>query len=259
MKAVILAGGYGTRLAEETSVQPKPMVEIGGRPILWHIMKIYSAYGVNDFIICCGYKGDGYQGLLRDVLPAYVGRAVRSASAIDDQAARQRHRALDGHTRRHGRGDNDRRTDEAGRRVHRRRDLLSRVRRLRRPTWTFASWSHSIETQGALATLTAIQPPGRFGALVLGAEETKITTFQEKPHGDGGWINGGFFVVEPQVLDYIPDDSTIWERGPLERLADEGTLAAYKHRGYWQSMETLRDKMVLEADWESGNPPWKVW
>ncbi len=113
--------------------------------------------------------------------------------------------------------------------------------------------------QGVLATLTAVQPPGRFGALVLGTEETTITHFKEKPHGDGGWVNGGFFVLEPQVLDYIADDSTVWEHEPLERLAEEGQLAAYKHRGYWQSMDTLRDKMVLEADWESGDPPWKVW
>ncbi len=258
MKAVILAGGYGTRLTEETAVVPKPMVEIGGMPILWHIMKIYSAYGINDFIICCGYKGY----VIKEFFASYL--LHRSDVEFDlhsDTMTRLRTNAVE--PWKVSLIDTGEATMTGGR--------LKRVaEHVGDETFclTYGDCVSDVDIgklvgfhreQGVLATLTAIQPPGRFGALVLGTAETKITTFHEKPQGDGGWINGGFFVVEPQVLDYIPDDSTVWEREPLERLAQEGALAAYKHRGYWQSMETLRDKMVLEADWESGKPPWKVW
>jgi glucose-1-phosphate cytidylyltransferase len=258
VKAVILAGGYGTRIAEESGVRPKPMVEIGGRPILWHIMKIYSAHGVNDFIICCGYKGE----VIKDFFATYFlhmsdvqfDLETRGITQLGDNAIEPWKITLI---------DTGEATMTGGR--------IKRVAEYIGDETFCCTYGDCVadvdieklirfhRDQGVLATQTAIQPPGRFGAVVLGTEETKITTFEEKPQGDGGWINGGFFVVEPQVLDYIPDDSTVWEREPLERLAGEGALAAYKHRGYWQSMETLRDKMVLEGEWESGKPPWKVW
>jgi glucose-1-phosphate cytidylyltransferase len=258
VKAVILAGGYGTRIAEESGVRPKPMVEIGGRPILWHIMKIYSAYGVNDFIICCGYKGE----VIKDFFASYFLHVsdvrfdleTRAITKLGENAIEPWTVTLI---------DTGEETMTGGR--------IKRVAEyIGDETFccTYGDCVGNVDVeelirfhrdQGVLTTLTAIQPPGRFGAVVLGTEETKITTFEEKPQGDGGWINGGFFVVEPEVLDYIPDDSTVWEREPLERLAGEGALAAYKHRGYWQSMETLRDKMLLESEWDSGKAPWKVW
>jgi glucose-1-phosphate cytidylyltransferase len=258
VKAVILAGGYGTRLTEESTVRPKPMVEIGGKPILWHIMKIYSAYGINDFIVCCGYKGT----VIKDFFATYFLHTSDVRFDLRSQSmTKLRDNGIEPWTV--TLADTGEATMTGGR--------LKRVREyVGNETFCLAYGDCVADVdikeliafhreQRALATLTAIQPPGRFGALVLGSEESKIATFHEKPDGDGGWINGGFFVVEPQVLDYISDDSTVWEREPLERLAEDGTLAAYKHRGYWQSMETLRDKMVLESDWESGNPPWKVW
>jgi glucose-1-phosphate cytidylyltransferase len=258
MKAVILAGGYGTRLAEETSVQPKPMVEIGGKPILWHIMKIYSAFGINDFIICCGYKGS----IIKNYFATYFLHTSDLRFDLRTQAMTK--------LRDNGNEpwtvtlvDTGEATMTGGR--------LKRVEEYIGDETFCCTYGDCVgdipidqlvafhRDQGGLATLTAIQPPGRFGALVLGKEETKVRTFTEKLRGDGGWINGGFFVLEPEVLDYISDDSTVWEREPLERLAEDGALAAYKHRSYWQSMDTLRDKMVLETDWESGNPPWKMW
>ena len=258
MKAVILAGGYGTRLAEESGVRPKPMVEIGGKPILWHIMKIYSAHGINDFVICCGYKGE----VIKDFFATYFLHMSDVRFDLKWQTM----------TSLHDNGiepwtvtlvDTGEATMTGGR-----LKLVEKYIADETFCLTYGDCVGDIDVteliafhreQGVLATLTAIQPPGRFGALVLGTEETKITTFDEKPQGDGGWINGGFFVVEPQVLDYIAGNATVWEREPLERLAESGAMAAYKHRGYWQSMETLRDKMVLEGDWESGKPPWKVW
>jgi glucose-1-phosphate cytidylyltransferase len=258
VKAVILAGGYGTRLSEESGVRPKPMVEIGGRPILWHIMKIYSAHGINDFIICCGYKGE----VIKDFFATYFLHKTDLQLDLQTQTmTKLRDNGIEPWTV--TLADTGETTMTGGR--------LKRVKEyIGDETFclTYGDCVSDIDIselvafhrqQGVLATLTAIQPPGRFGALVLGSEDTKITTFAEKPQGDGGWINGGFFVVEPQVLDYIADDSTVWEREPLERLADNGAMAAYKHRGYWQSMETLRDKIVLEDAWESGKPPWKVW
>ena len=258
MKAVILAGGYGTRIAEESGVRPKPMVEIGGKPLLWHIMKIYSAHGVNDFVICCGYKGE----VIKDFFRNYA--LHRSDVRFDLKS----HEITTLH-------DNDiepwtvtlvdtgERTMTGGR-IKRIADYVGGE-----PfCCTYGDCVSNVDItdlirfhrqEGAIATLTAIQPPGRFGAVVLGATDTKITTFHEKPQGDGGWINGGFFVLEPEALDYISDDSTVWESEPLERLAGDGALAAYKHRGYWQSMETLRDKTLLESEWASGNPAWKVW
>lgn len=258
MKAVILAGGYGTRIAEESGVRPKPMVEIGGRPILWHIMKIYSAHGINDFVICCGYKGE----VIKDFFANY---SLHRSDVFFDL----RSQAM---TTLRGDGiepwtvalvDTGEATMTGG-----------RIKRIAEYVGdeafccTYGDCVANVDISAlirfhaehkVLATLTAIQPPGRFGALVLGAEETKITTFKEKPHGEAGWVNGGFFVLEPGVMDYIDGDATVWELGPLERLASEGELGAFRHEGYWQSMETLRDKNVLETEWASPSPAWKVW
>jgi glucose-1-phosphate cytidylyltransferase len=258
MKAVILAGGYGTRLTEESAVRPKPMVEIGGKPILWHIMKIYSAYGIDDFVVCCGYKSEVIKDFFADyslhrsdvrfdleaqtmTLLGDSGIEPWTVTLIDTGEATM----TGGRLKRVAEHIGDATFCLAYGDCLGRIDIDELVRFHR--------------DQGVLATLTAVQPPGRFGALVLGTEETKIAHFKEKPHGDGGWVNGGFFVLEPRALHYIADDSTVWEREPLERLAAEGQLAAYRHRGYWQAMDTLRDKTVLENAWASGEPPWKVW
>ena len=257
MKAVVLAGGLGTRLSEETSVRPKPMVEIGGRPILWHIMKIYAAHGITDFVICAGYKGH----VIKEYFATYF---LRHANVTFD--LRQNTMAL------HGVDAEPWRvtvvdTGEAsmtGGRIRRVRDFVAGE------TFclTYGDGVSDVDVsalvafhkrQGRLLTLTATQPEGRFGALTLGADETAITHFKEKPGGDGAWINGGFFVCEPGVIDYIVDDATVWEQEPLRRLADEGQLSAYKHGGFWQPMDTLRDKDYLEGLWRSGNAPWKAW
>jgi glucose-1-phosphate cytidylyltransferase len=258
MKAVILAGGYGTRLTEESAVRPKPMVEIGGMPILWHIMKIYSAHGINDFVICCGYKGH----VIKEFFASYMlHRTDVEFDLRSDAVTRLSANSVE--PWKVSLIDTGEGTMTGGR--------LKRVASHVGNETFCLNYGDTLgdidlakliafhREQRVLATLTAIQPPGRFGALVLGGEETKISTFKEKPDGDGGWVNGGFFVLEPQVFDYIAGDSTVWEHDPLERLANEGQLSAYKHHGYWQSMDTLRDKAVLEADWASENPPWKKW
>ena len=255
MKAVILAGGLGSRISEETQVRPKPMIEIGSKPILWHIMKLYAAYGINDFVVCLGYKGY----MIKEFFANYY---LHSCDVTFDLAEN----SVEVH-RSHAEPwkvtlvDTGEATMTGGR--------LARALRYVEDgefCFTYGDGVADVDigalvdfhrSQGTLATVTAVQPPGRFGALEI--DGRRVTGFAEKPQGDGGWINGGFFVVEPQVLDYIADDSTVWEREPLERLAENGAMAAYKHRGYWQSMETLRDKMVLEAEWESGKPAWKVW
>jgi glucose-1-phosphate cytidylyltransferase len=258
MKAVILAGGYGTRISEESSVRPKPMVEIGGRPILWHIMKIYSAHGVNDFVVCCGYKSY----VIKEFFASYF---LHLSDVTFDLAANKMVTHGDSGVEPWqitliDTGD----LTMTGGRLRRVRDYLGDETFF----FTYGDCVANVDIgallgfhreQNVLATLTAVQPPGRFGAVALGPEQTKITRFMEKPNGDGGWINGGYFVLEPNVVDYIADDATVWEHEPLERLASEGELAAYKHRGYWQSMDTIRDKMVLEQDWASPSPPWKVW
>lgn len=258
MKAVIFAGGFGTRIAEESGVRPKPLVEIGGRPILWHIMKIYSAHGINDFIICCGHKGD----MIKDYFARYYLNTsdvrfdlrTHSMETLRDNGQEPWTVSLI---------DTGESTMTGGR-------LRRAAEYIGDETFCCAYGDCVSDVDigrliafhrehGELATMTAVQPPGRFGALSLGADETMIANFKEKPAGDGGWINGGFFVLEPRVIDYIEGDSTSFEAEPLERLAQEGRLAAYRHRGYWQSMDTLRDRMVLEAEWESGSPLWKVW
>ncbi len=255
MKAVILAGGLGTRISEETSVKPKPMVEIGGKPVLWHIMKIYSSYGINDFIICLGYKGY--------MIKEYFANYYLHTSDITFDMSENR---MDVHRNETepwrvtlvDTGDD---TMTGGR--------LKRVARFLDDEdfcFTYGDGISDVDIGKLIsfhkkskghATLTAVQPPGRFGALDL--EQQKITGFREKPDDDGGRINGGFFVLSPKVLDYIEGDSTVWERGPMETLAKEGQLSAYLHDGFWHPMDTLRDRNSLEEYWDSGNPPWKAW
>lgn len=255
MKAVILAGGIGSRISEETHARPKPMIEIGGRPILWHIMKIYSAHGINEFIVCLGYKGyaikeyfANYSLHMSDVTFDMAGNRME----IHQNSAEPWRVTL---------VDTGENTMTGGR--------LKRVRHyLGKDDFCFTygdgvanvDISRLIEFhkgQQTLATVTAVQPPGRYGALSLEGDQAR--GFLEKPQGDGGWINGGFFVVSPQVVDYIEGDETPWEAEPLERLAAEGNLSAYLHEGFWQPMDTLRDKNQLEDLWNSGKAPWKIW
>jgi glucose-1-phosphate cytidylyltransferase len=257
MKVVILAGGFGSRLSEETRVKPKPMVEIGDKPILWHIMKIYSAHGIDEFVICCGYKGQ--------YIKEYFANYFLHACDVTFDLRENKMLLLSNGVEpwKVTLIDTGEETMTGGR--------LKRIREYVAGETFCCTYGDGVSDinirelvafhrqQKVLATLTAVQPPGRFGAINLGREETKINCFREKPDGDGGWINGGFFVLEPKALEYIDGDSTVWEREPLEMLARNGCLAAYKHRGFWQNMDTLRDKMYLEKLWAGGNPPWKIW
>jgi len=256
MKAVILAGGFGTRLSEETILRPKPMVEIGGKPILWHIMKIYSAYGINDFIICCGYKGY--------VIKEYFANYFLHTSDVTFDMANNEMQVHQQYAEpwRVTLVDTGENTMTGGRL----RKIKDYVKDEESFCFTYGDGVGSIDIKklitfhnesGALATLTATSPPGRFGALDI--QGNFINSFKEKPKGDGAVINGGFFVLSPEVIKYIDHDSTIWEHDPLERLANEGKLAAFQHQGFWQPMDTLRDKDYLEELWNSGNAPWKVW
>jgi glucose-1-phosphate cytidylyltransferase len=257
MKAVILAGGFGTRISEESSVRPKPMVEIGGKPILWHILKLYDAHGIRDFVIAAGYKGylikeyfanywlhmsDVTFDLERNEVTKHVSGAEPWRITVVDTGE----------------------DTMTGGRLRRLREYLEGERFC----MTYGDCVADLdvtrelafhEASGATATLTAIQPPGRFGAVHLEPGSHRIAEFTEKPAGDGGWVNGGFFVVDPEAFDYIDGDHTVWESEPLGRLASEGKLFAYKHTGFWHPMDTLRDRMVLEEMWASGAPPWKVW
>lgn len=256
MKAVILAGGLGTRLAEETTLKPKPMVEIGGRPLLWHVMKIYSAFGVSDFVICVGYKGY--------LIKEYFANYFLHMSDVTFDLAENR---MVVHQRfaepwRVTIVDTGEQTQTGGR--------LRRVREhVGRETFcfTYGDGVGNVDIgaqlafhrlHGCLATVTAVDPPGRYGALELDGRD-RVVRFHEKPHGTGAWINGGFFVLEPAVLDRIADDTTVWEREPMESLAADGQIAAYRHNGFWQPMDTLREKNQLEQLWSSGNAPWKTW
>ncbi len=255
MKAVILAGGYGTRISEESGIRPKPMVEIGGKPILWHIMKIYSAYGINDFIICCGYKGH----MIKEYFANYylnnadVTFDMRSNNMEVHSNNTEPWKVTLVHT-----GHNS----MTGGRLKRVKDYIGN----HTFCMTYGDGLSDINigeliryhrSQKTLATLTAVQQPGRFGVFNLSTEDTRISSFTEKPMGgEMPWINGGFFVLEPEVIDYIEDDQTTWEREPLETLANEGELSAYRHTGFWQPMDTLRDKNVLEEMWQSGKAPW---
>ena len=256
MKAVILAGGLGSRIAEETSVRPKPMIEIGGKPILWHIMKIYSHHGINDFIICCGYKGyvikEYFSNYFLHMSDVTFDMSANSVEVHHRKAEPWRVTLIDT-------GDE---TMTGGR--------LKRISKYVENEDVFCmtygdglgdvNISESLEfhkSKQTLATLTATLPPGRFGALQI--DDGKVRNIKEKPQGDGASINGGYFVLSPKVLDLIQDDQTIWERGPLEVLAERGQLASYAHTGFWQPMDTLREKNYLEELWQSGNAPWKVW
>lgn len=256
MMAVILAGGLGTRLSEETSLRPKPMVEIGGRPILWHIMKIYSSHGVNDFVVCLGYKGY--------VVKEYFANYFLHMSDVTFELSKNRMEVHENNSEpwRVTLVDTGDQTMTGGR--------IKRVRRYLGAEdfcLTYGDAVGSVDVraliafhkeQGTLATLTAVQPPGRFGALQVDRSGL-IERFIEKPQGDGGWINGGFFVCSPKVCDYIDGDATSWEREPLERLAAERQISAFRHPGFWQPMDTLRDKTRLDELWASGAAPWKCW
>jgi glucose-1-phosphate cytidylyltransferase len=256
MKAVILAGGLGTRLTEETTVTPKPMVEIGGRPILWHIMKIYSAYGINDFVVCLGYKGY--------VIKEYFAHYFLYSSDITIDVANDR---VENHCNRCEPWrvtlvDTGSETMTGGRLKR----VLPYVRDDELFCLTYGDGVADIDIakliafhrqEGRLATLTATQPVGRFGSLAL--DGTRVASFLEKVKGDGHWVNGGFFVLSPKVESYLLDDTTMWEREPLERLSNEGQLSAFKHTGFWHPMDTLSDKKLLEDLWTKGAAPWKVW
>jgi glucose-1-phosphate cytidylyltransferase len=255
MKVVILAGGFGTRLSEETTVRPKPMVEIGGRPILWHIMKLYSAHGFDDFVICCGYKGY--------VIKEYFANYVLHGSDVTFDLK-------SGSEEIHSRSsepwtvtlvDTGEATQTAGR--------IKRVAPYLEDEIFAMTYGDAVSNvdlralvdfhrqQGTKATLTAVRPPARFGAIE--SDGLRVKRFKEKPAGQDAWVNGGFFVLSPDVLGYISGDESIWEREPLERLSSEGEVAAFHHEGFWQNMDTLRDRNALEELWASGSAPWKIW
>ncbi len=255
MKVVILAGGLGTRLSEESQIRPKPMVEIGGKPILWHIMKIYSSYGYNEFVICCGYKGY--------IIKEYFANYFLHMSDVTFDIAKNEMKVhqINAEPWKVTLVDTGETTQTGG-----------RLRRIREHVdgqdfcMTYGDGVANVDLKkllefhrahGLWATVTATQPPGRFGALHI--ENSKVTEFLEKPRGDHNWINGGFFILNSKVIDLIPDDSAIWEKSPMENLARQGQLAAFEHSGFWQPMDTLRDKHHLEALWNSGSAPWKNW
>jgi len=257
MKTVILAGGFGTRLAEETGVRPKPMVEIGDKPILWHIMKIYSAHGLNDFIICLGYKGH----IIKEYFSKYL--LYRSDVTFNLRNNNMHIHKNETEPWKVTLVDTGKKSMTGGR-IKRVTDYIGEE--------TFClTYGDGVTNlnineliqfhrkQKVLATLTAVQSPGRFGAFKLNENQNKISAFKEKPKGDGAWINGGFFVLEPGVMDYIDDDLTVWEQEPMEKLAKDGELCAYRHYGFWQNMDSLRDKMYLEELWARENPAWKIW
>ena len=254
MKAVILAGGLGTRISEESHLKPKPMIEIGGKPILWHIMKIYSHYGINDFVICLGYKGY--------IIKEYFANYFLHMSNVTFDMANNKMEVHEQHAEPWRVTLIDTGLDTlTGGRLMRVRDYVGD------DTFCFTYGDGVTDLDigatikfhrehGKKATVTAIQPPGRYGALNL--EGNAVSSFQEKPAGDGAWINGGFFVLEPSVFDYIHGSQTSWESQPLQQLAQEGQLMSYQHAGFWQAMDTLRDKNHLEKLWIN-NPPWKAW
>jgi len=256
MKAVILAGGLGTRISEETHLKPKPMVEVGGRPILWHILKIFSHYDINEFVICCGYKGyvikEYFANYFLHMTDVTFHMKLNTMEVHHKKAEPWQVTVVDT-------GD----SSMTGGRLKRVKDFIGDE------TFCFTYGDGVADVDvGALidfhkqhkrlATLTAVQPPGRYGALQLDADGT-VLGFQEKPEGDGGWINGGFFVLEPGVIDLIEGDATTWEQEPLKSLARDGQLSAYHHQGFWQPMDTLRDRVHLEELWQAGKAPWKVW
>jgi len=254
MKLVILAGGLGTRLSEETAIKPKPMVEVGGRPILWHILKIYSSFGINEVIICGGYRAD----VIKDFFHGYF---IRNADVTFDM----RNDSIEVHSAQREPWrvtvvDTGQDTMTGGRvREHIGNERFHLTYGDGVADLDINALNAFHEREGALVTLTAVSPPGRFGALMLHEGSHKIASFREKPRGDGAWVNGGFFVVEPEALDYIAGDGTSWEQEPLRDLARDGKLSAYRHEGFWQAMDTLRDKNYLEDLWAKGKAPWKRW
>lgn len=255
MKAVILAGGFGTRISEETHLKPKPMIEIGGMPILWHIMKWYSHYGINEFVICCGYKGymikEYFANYFLHMSDITFDMKTNSMEVHQQHAESWKVTLVDT-------GINT----MTGGRLKKIREYLDNETFC----FTYGDGLSNIDLDelisfhkqnNKLSTLSAVQPPGRYGALKI--ENNLVQKFMEKPEGDGGWINGGFFILEPKVFDYIKDDSTIWEREPLEKLSSEGQLRAFKHNGFWHPLDTLRDKNHLEKLWNENNALWKIW
>ncbi|KIZ47877.1 MULTISPECIES: glucose-1-phosphate cytidylyltransferase [Rhodopseudomonas] len=257
MKVVILAGGYGTRLSEETGIVPKPLVEIGGRPIIWHIMQIYSHYGLNDFVICCGYKGEAIKDYFLNRLPHQGDLTIDLASNRLEfhRSTTERWKVT--------LADTGEKTMTGGR--------LKRVKDYVDGSTFCLTYGDGVSDidvralikfhyeQGALGTVTAVQQPGRFGTINLSTDRPRAAGFREKGATDGPVINGGFFVIEPEVLDMIEGDETVWEEGPLRSLAERDQLAVYRHGGFWQNMDTLRDKMLLQSMWDAGTPPWRIW
>jgi glucose-1-phosphate cytidylyltransferase len=256
MKAVILAGGMGTRITEETQARPKPMVEIGGKPILWHIMKIFSAHGVNDFIVCLGYRGymikEYFANYYLHTCDVSFDIANNSMEVHQSTAEPWRVTLVD--------------TGDATMTGGRLKRVLPYVGDDEAFCFTYGDGVSDIDigalvafhrAQGRLATVTAVQPPGRYGAMDV--DRDSVRSFEEKPDDGGGWVNGGFFVLSPRVGDYVAGDDTTWEEDPLERLAREGQLSSYLHRGFWYAMDTVRDRIRLEELWASGEPPWKLW
>ena len=256
MKAVILAGGLGTRISEETHLKPKPMIEVGGKPILWHILKMYSSHGVNEFVICCGYKGY--------LIKEYFANYFLHMSDVTFDMAQNRMQVHHQHVEPWkvtlvDTGD----SSMTGGRLKR---VAAYVEEDEAFCFTYGDGVSDLDisssldfhfAHGKMATVTAVQPPGRYGALDL--DGNRVSGFAEKPRGDGGLINGGFFVLSPRCLDLIEDDATVWENEPLGRLAEQGELMAFKHPGFWQPMDTLREKNMLEEMWSNGTAPWKTW
>jgi len=256
MKVVLLAGGLGTRLSEETSLRPKPMVEVGGMPILWHIMKIYSSYGFHDFVICLGYKGymvkEYFANYFLHKSDVTINMSDNTIQVHDSQAEQWKVTLVD--------TGNDSMT---GGRIKRIQPHIGNETFM----LTYGDGVGNVDIKqlvdfhkkhGKLCTVTSVQPSGRFGALNM-AEDNSVISFLEKPKGDGAWINGGFFVCEPEVFQYIDEDSSIWEKEPMEKMAADGQMMAFKHAGFWKPMDTLRDKQELENDWLSGTAKWKNW
>jgi glucose-1-phosphate cytidylyltransferase len=256
LKAVILAGGLGTRISEETHLKPKPMIEIGGKPILWHLMKIYSSYGINDFIVCCGYRGY----IIKEYFANYF--LHMSDVTFDMKNNRMEVHQQNAEPWTVTLVDTGEDTQTGGRLKR----VTSYLKNEKAFCFTYGDGLANVdiaelikfhEKHGKLATVTAVQPPGRYGA--LNRDNDLVTGFVEKPKGDGGWINGGFFVLSPKCIDYIDSDDTAWEQKPLKDIALKGELMAYEHKNFWQPMDTLREKNLLEELWESGNAPWKTW
>ncbi|MDO8892038.1 MAG: glucose-1-phosphate cytidylyltransferase [Sulfurimicrobium sp.] len=255
MKCVILAGGYGTRISEESHLKPKPMIEVGGRPIIWHIMKIFSAQGINDFVVCLGYKGY----VIKEYFANYFLHMSDVTFDMKNNQMQVHHRHAEPWTvTLVDTGENT----MTGGRLKRVRDYLNGESFC----FTYGDGVADVnipellafhKLQGRMATVTAVQPPGRYGALEV--ETGRVASFQEKPLGDGGWINGGFFVLEPGVFDYISGDSSTWENEPLRKLASEGQLSAFTHYGFWHAMDTVRDRAMLEELWQAKRAPWCKW